>query len=203
MNLQSRTDKDGLIAHEKASCFKAYPYSGGDRPVSMIRIRAAAGNSRKGWLTAPRFDHSGGARPRRHPGQQARGRRRHAARHFPSATAVVARRPLSAAAHLSRHARDHARRRLVRRPERPALQPADPRRARPQGRPADAHGSSLRFHRRDRSQHAPARRRPRQRGVLASGARQFRPDRGLRLHDEVGDAAPVAAARTANQNCDR
>jgi L,D-peptidoglycan transpeptidase YkuD (ErfK/YbiS/YcfS/YnhG family) len=30
-----------------------YRYSPRDRPVSLIRIRAAAGNSRKGWLTAP------------------------------------------------------------------------------------------------------------------------------------------------------
>jgi L,D-peptidoglycan transpeptidase YkuD (ErfK/YbiS/YcfS/YnhG family) len=32
---------------------KHYRYSRRDRPVSLIRIRAAAGNSRKGWLTAP------------------------------------------------------------------------------------------------------------------------------------------------------
>ena len=32
---------------------KRYLYSGRDRPISMIRIRATAGNSRKGWLTAP------------------------------------------------------------------------------------------------------------------------------------------------------
>ena len=30
---------------------KRYRYSLGDRPVSLIRIRASAGNSRKGWLT--------------------------------------------------------------------------------------------------------------------------------------------------------
>src|ERR1700730_15005669 len=32
---------------------KPYRYSHGDRPASMIRIRAAAGNSRQGWLTGP------------------------------------------------------------------------------------------------------------------------------------------------------
>src|SRR3984885_15202838 len=30
-----------------------YPRSAGNRPLSMIRIRARAGNSRQGWLTAP------------------------------------------------------------------------------------------------------------------------------------------------------
>ncbi len=30
-----------------------YPLSAGNRPLSMIRIRARAGNSRQGWLTAP------------------------------------------------------------------------------------------------------------------------------------------------------
>src|ERR1700748_3024210 len=32
---------------------KHYRYSRRDRPVSLIRIRAKAGNSRKAWLTAP------------------------------------------------------------------------------------------------------------------------------------------------------
>ena len=44
--------------------------------------------------------------------------------------------------------------------------------------------------------------RPRQRGVLASGARQFRTDRRMRLDDEIGDAAFVAAARPRDKNCD-
>jgi L,D-peptidoglycan transpeptidase YkuD (ErfK/YbiS/YcfS/YnhG family) len=34
---------------------KNYRHSAQDRPLSMIRIRARAGNSRQGWLTAPGF----------------------------------------------------------------------------------------------------------------------------------------------------
>src|SRR6266700_583598 len=43
-------------------------------------------------------------------------------------------------------------------------------------------------------------RRPRQRGIFASGARQFRTDRRLRLHDEICDGAIAATLGDANQN---
>ena len=62
---------------------------------------AAAGDPRRGWLTAGRLDDPGGAWARRHPGKQARGRWRHPAGQFPSAAIVVAGRPPQPAADLS------------------------------------------------------------------------------------------------------
>jgi L,D-peptidoglycan transpeptidase YkuD (ErfK/YbiS/YcfS/YnhG family) len=41
-----------LLAHKKNDISKAYDAAIADRPLSMIRIRARAGNSRQGWLTA-------------------------------------------------------------------------------------------------------------------------------------------------------
>lgn len=38
---------------ERPAVSKRYRYSRRDRPVSLIRIRATGGNSRRGWLTAP------------------------------------------------------------------------------------------------------------------------------------------------------
>jgi len=53
MNLSSRTGK-GIPSRMKRQAISTdYPPSAGDRPLAMIRIRARAGNSRKGWLTAP------------------------------------------------------------------------------------------------------------------------------------------------------
>ena len=69
-------------------------------------------------------------------------------------------------------------------------------------RPAHARRPALRFHCRDRPQQHAACRGPRQRGVPASGARQFRTDRRLRIDDEIGDAAFAEAARTGDENCD-
>ncbi len=38
---------------ERPAVSKRYQYSRRDAPVSLIRIRATGGNSRRGWLTAP------------------------------------------------------------------------------------------------------------------------------------------------------
>src|ERR1700685_1630794 len=78
-----------------------------------------------------------------HPRQQARRRWRNAEGHLPPPEALVAGRPPHAAAKLPAGPRHHLGGRLVRRPERPALQPAGPARARPQWRPAQARGPPL------------------------------------------------------------
>ena len=49
---------------------------------------------------------------------------------------------------------------------------------------------------------SPAHRRPRQRGIPASGAREFRADRRMRVDDEIGHAAAAAAAGSRDQNRD-
>ena len=144
-----------------------------DRPLSAIRVHRAAGDPRRGWLTAdgwtvPVALGRGGilANKREGDGGTPRGIFRplqlwwRADRHAP-------------AADLPAGPPDSPRGRLVRRPERPPLQPADPADASAGRRPPDARGSPLRFHRRDRSQQRAAHRRPRQRGVPASGAQQF------------------------------
>ena len=48
--------------------------------LNTIRVRAKPGQRTRGWLVAGAAGAAGRARPRRHQGQQARGRRRHAAR---------------------------------------------------------------------------------------------------------------------------
>ena len=48
-----------------------------DRPLSAIRVRRRRRRSAPGLADGRRLDHAGGTWPRRHPGQQARGRRRH------------------------------------------------------------------------------------------------------------------------------
>ena len=53
MNLRSTTGKDGRSRMKRHDISKSYLHRARDRPLSMIRIRANAGNSRKGWLTAP------------------------------------------------------------------------------------------------------------------------------------------------------
>ena len=85
-------------------------------------------------------------------------------------------------------------RRLVRGPVEPPLQSAGPSCRGQQRRSADARRSPLRLHRRDRSQHAPAHRRPRQRGVSASRAAGLRTDRRLHRDDARVDASPAGAA---------
>ncbi len=50
---------------------------------------------------------------------------------------------------------------------------------------------------------SPAHRRPRQRGIPASGAREFLADRRMRLDDEIGDAAVVGAAGAGDEDRDR
>ena len=88
--------------------------------------RAGRASRASGWLARRAAGAAGRARPRRHPGQQARGRRRHAARHVPAAAAVVAAdrapRPRDAAA----GAADRAATTPGARTRRPPLQPAVP-----------------------------------------------------------------------------
>src|SRR5437879_4685072 len=114
-----------------------------------------------GLADGRRLDRTGGTWPRRHLGQQARGRRRHPAGGFPPAAIMVARRPPRPAANLPADPPDPARRRLVRGPERPPLQPADATHPRSGRGPPRPRGSPLRLHCRDRSQQRPAYRRPR------------------------------------------
>jgi MoaA/NifB/PqqE/SkfB family radical SAM enzyme len=84
--------------------------------------RARASRSTYPRHIARRHTHrAGGARPRRHQGQQGRGRRRHPARHLPLGATMVARRPPSAPRHGAAGAPHPARRRLVRGPRRPPL----------------------------------------------------------------------------------
>ena len=131
----------------------AYEKPSRDRPLSSIRIRAAAGNPRRGWLTAGGRTDPRGAGTGRHPGQQARGRRRHAERHFPPAQIMVARRPPPAAAHLSAGPRHQPEDAWCEDPnDRHYNRPVRLERDRSGDRLA-ARGPSLRFHRRDRSQH--------------------------------------------------
>ena len=171
-----------------------------DRPLSVIRVRPAAGNPRRGWLTAdgwtiPVALGRGGimANKREGDGGTPRGI-------FHPRAIVVARRPPPATADLPAGPADPARGRLVRGPGRPPLQSADPAGTGPGRRPADARGSSLRFHRRDRSQHRAAHCRPRQRRVPASGAHQLFADRGMCFDDEIGHAAIIATDGSANPN---
>ena len=171
-----------------------------DRPLSAIRVHRAAGDPRRGWLTAdgwtvPVALGRGGilANKREGDGGTPRGT------FYPLQLWWRADRH-AAAADLPAGPPDPARGRLVRGPERPPLQSADAADPGPGRRPADARGSPLRLHRRDRSQQRPAHRRPRQRGVPASGAHEFFSDRRLRFDDEICDAATVAADGAANQN---
>src|SRR4029077_7007513 len=82
-----------------------------------------------------RGGHTRRARARRHPGQQARGRWRNAEGHLPPPEALVAGRPPHAAPGLPAGPRHPLGGRLVRRPERPPLQPAGSAGARWEWRP--------------------------------------------------------------------
>ena len=169
---------------ENSSISITYRTSPRDRPLSAIRIRAAAGNPRRGWLTAggqtvPVALGRGGIRANKREGDGGTPKG-----HVPAAAIVVARRPPPQAADISAGSRDPARRRLVRGPRKPPLQPAGTAGARSRRRSAQARRPPLRFHCRDRSQQLAADRRPRQRGIPASGAREFRTDRRVRFDDE-------------------
>ena len=127
-----------------------------DRPISSIGIRAAAGDPRRGWLTAdgrtiPVALGRGGIRANKREGDGGTPKGT-----FRPAANMVARRPPSAAAHVSAGSRRSGPRmpgaripqdRHYNRPVRLA--------ARAGRRPADARRSPLRFHRRDRSQPSP------------------------------------------------
>ena len=149
--------------------------------------------SAPGLADRRRTDRAGRAGARRHQGQQARRRRRNPERHVPAAAIVVARRPPPAAADISAGSRHRPGRCLVRRPRKPPLQPAGTAER-------DRGGDRLR-----RDDHLydfiveidhntlAAHRRTRQRGIPASGAREFWTDRGVRFDDEIGDAAVAAS----------
>ena len=86
-------NRDLAISMGKFDISITYQTSPRDRPLSAIRIRAAAGDPRRGWLTAGGADIAGRAGARRHSGQQARGRWRHPPGHVSAAAIVVAGRP--------------------------------------------------------------------------------------------------------------
>ncbi len=174
-----------------------------DRPLTAIRIRAAAGNPRRGWLTAgqqtiPVALGRGGiiANKREGDGGTPKGIFRprrlwwRADRHPRPQTFL----PIRAIRPEDAWCEDPTSRHY----NRPVRLGRD--RAR---RPAQARRPPLRFHCRDRSQHLAARRRPRQRGVPASGARGFFADGWMRFDDKIGDAAAAAAARARDENCDQ
>ena len=169
---------------------------------SAIRIRAAAGDPRRGWLTAggqtiPVALGRGGIRANKREGDGGtpKGTFRprqlwwRADRHPRPRTFL----PVRAIRPEDAWCEDPASRHY----NQPVRLDRDQRR-----RPAHARRPSLRFHRRDRPQHPPAHRRPRQRGIPASGAREFSADRRLRLDDEIGDAAAAAAARAGDEDRD-
>ena len=193
--LPSRMENSGIST--------AYPTNLRDRPLSVMRIRPAAGDPCRGWLTA------GGQTI---PVALGRGGIVANKREGDGGTPKGTFRPRRLWWRADRHPRPHTLLpvRAIR-PEdawcedlrQPSLQPADPAGSGPRRRPAEARRPPLRFHYRDRSQHLSARRRPRQRGISASGASEFFPDGGLRFDDEIGDAATAAAARTADQDRDR
>src|ERR1700760_1259601 len=125
-------------------------YKIGARPLTMIRIRARAGNSRQGWLTAngltiPVALGRGGilANKREGDGGTPRGTFRplqlwwRADRH-PQPQTYLPTRPSPRGS------------RGVRGPARPPFHPADPAGRGAARRPADPRGSPLRLHRRDR-----------------------------------------------------
>ena len=68
-----------------------YKIGARDRPSP--RSGSGCRRSAQGLADGGRLDRPGGARPRRHPRQQAGRRRRHPARHVPSPAIMVARRP--------------------------------------------------------------------------------------------------------------
>jgi len=92
-----------------------YQKAARDRPLTAIRVQRAAGDPRRGWLTAhgwtvPVALGRGGILANKREGDGGtRG-------HVPSAAIVVARRPPSSTADLSAGPADPARRRLVRGP---------------------------------------------------------------------------------------
>jgi L,D-peptidoglycan transpeptidase YkuD (ErfK/YbiS/YcfS/YnhG family) len=53
MNLHLKRRKGGRSRMKRQDISIDYLHSAGDRPLPVIRIRRRAGNSRKGWLTAP------------------------------------------------------------------------------------------------------------------------------------------------------
>ena len=171
-----------------------------DRPLSVIRVHRAAGDPRRGWLTADGWTV---------PVALGRGGILANKREGDGGTPRGIFRPLQLWWRADRHPRPQTF--LPARPIRPedawCEDPADRhynqpiRLARSAGRrPADARGSPLRLHRRDRSQQRP-RIAGRGSAVFLHLARtNFSADRGLRFDDEICDAAAVAADGTADQN---
>ena len=162
---------------------------------SLIRVRRGAAGASRGVLLAGGTRHPGGARPRRHRGRQARGRRRDAARtvsaRFACGGAPIGCRGRAPACRCGASIAALAW----------CEDPADRRYNRPFRRSANEPGDRL--WRDDHlydlvieisPQHAPAGRRPRQRRVRARGAaRPFR-HRRLRGARREGLAAPAGPA---------
>ena len=165
-----RQSRNSGIGMESNTISITYKTAARDRPLSAVRVRRAAGDPRRGWLTADGWTV---------PVALGRGGILANKREGDGGTPRGTYRPLRLWWRADRHPRprtylpvaaDPARRRLVRGPAGPPLQSADPPDPRSGRRPADARGPPLRFHRRDRSQRRPTHRRPRQRRVPASGA---------------------------------
>ena len=179
-----------------------YQTSPRDRPLSAIRIRAAAGDPRRGWLTA------GGQTI---PVALGRGGILANKREGDGGTPRGTFRPRQLWWRADRHAAaaDFLPVRAIRPEDAWCEDPGDRHYNQPVRLEAGQGGDRLR-----RDDHLydfiveidhntePAHRRPRQRGVPASGAREFRTDRGMRLDDEIGDAAIAAADRTRDEDHD-
>src|SRR6478752_5586096 len=134
-----------------------------DRPVSAIRVQRAAGDPRRGWLTADGWTL---------PVALGRGGILANKREGDGGTPKGTFRPIRLWWGPDRHARPRTF--LPGRPITPTdawcVQPADPADAQRDRRPTDARRSSLRFHHRARPQHQTPHCGARQRGVSASGA---------------------------------
>lgn len=134
-------------------------------------------NARASDRRKPRF--SGCPGPRRHPREQARRRRGDAARTVQALADLVAGGSPVSPANETAAAQNHKRRRLVRGPSRPELQPAGKTFAFEQRGSSLARRSSLRPDRRARPQHAAPHSLSRQRGLHSFRTKRLHADRGM------------------------